>query len=183
MPLAARALTGSHSRMTLNSTAAARWNTFLRPKTQAVISKTAPALKIRIPLKKITQSVKKTGGKRKYLNASILYTTITYIYNYSVCSIWGLFGSDTFTVNFLFRASRADPCPILRIWGKKDSGFEGHFCGFLRTRNGVSFWGPGATHHKHLEGSIGNMHVLLLWTNIHRNVAESVIESAFKGWS
>ena len=60
----AGALTGSHSWMTLNSTAAARWNT-LCPKTQAVISKTAPALKIRIPLKKITQSVKKTGGKRK----------------------------------------------------------------------------------------------------------------------
>ena len=69
----AGALTGSHSRMTLNSTAAARWNTFLRSKTQAVISKTAPALKIRIPLKKFTQSVKKTGGKRNKCKHIIYY--------------------------------------------------------------------------------------------------------------
>ena len=63
--LGAGALTGSHSQMKLNSTAAARWNTFLHPKTQAMISKIAPALKIQIPLKKITQLVKKTGGKIK----------------------------------------------------------------------------------------------------------------------
>jgi len=37
---------------------------FFMPQTQAVISKTAPALKICIPLKKFAQSVKKTGGKR-----------------------------------------------------------------------------------------------------------------------
>ena len=93
-------------------------------------------------------SISEEDRWKKKINASILYTTITYIYNYSVPSIWGLFGSwDTFTVNFLFGVSRANPCPILRIRGKKDSGFEGHFCGFLRIRNGVSFWGPHKLSH------------------------------------
>lgn len=62
--LGTRALEGgSHSKKSLTSSAATLWNTFTTPKVKAVIEKTAPALKIRVPGGKSLRNSSGSGSK------------------------------------------------------------------------------------------------------------------------